>query len=54
MRTLWINMAWKNRNSSKVIVGSILGSIQFIVIVTRYCYGIANVKTGKDRDIVVK
>lgn len=38
----------------KVIVDSIFGSIQFIVIVIRYCYGIANVKTGKDRGIVVK
>lgn len=38
----------------KVIVGSIFGSIQFIVIVIRFCYGSANVKTGKDRDIVVK
>ena len=36
----------------KVIVGSIFGSIQFIVI--RFCYGIANVKTSKDRDVVVK
>lgn len=53
-RTKKGNAERKRLLEDKVIVGSIVGSIQFVVIVIRCCYEIANVKTGKDRDIVIK